>query len=331
MSKKSFTYLVTGAAGFIGSHLCRALLRSVHSAHIIGIDNINNYYKQEIKQRRIKYLSTSNRFTFYKTSILEKKNIFDIVTSHKPNILVHTAAEVGVRNGETHPTEYFSTNVVGTINMLEATAPHICHAMIFSSSSVYGSTKHLPFRESEPLLPSTPLSTYGASKIAMEIAVQNFHKRTGIPTTIARPFSIYGPDGRPDMLPIKLLISAKKNIPIKIFAPTTTSRDWTYIDDCVHMLCAILKKPNGLQIVNIASGHPMPLDETIKISQTIIQQYGYTVQFTLRPANPTEMSKTWADTTKIKRIVNPFPLTRYEEGFKKTVEFFFSHLDLYGL
>jgi UDP-glucuronate 4-epimerase len=331
MSKKSYTYLVTGAAGFIGSYLCRALLRNVGTNKVIGIDNVNNYYNREIKQRRIKELAKNSRFIFYKTSILEKKSIFDIVTRQKPNILVHAAAGVGVRNGEAHPSEYFSTNVVGTVNLLEATAPHIRHAIVFSSSSVYGSTKHLPFRETELLFPSTPLSTYGASKLAMEIAVQNFYKRTGIPTTIVRPFSIYGPDGRPDMLPMKLLISAKKNIPIEIFAPTTTSRDWTYIDDCVHMLCAILKKPNGLQIVNIASGHPVPLDETVKVSQKIIRQYGHIIQFTTKPANPTEMKKTWADTTKTKRLVKPFPLTNYEEGFKKTADFFFSHLNLYDL
>ena len=329
MRTQPHTYLITGAAGFIGSHLCRTLLKDTYAAEVVGIDNINGYYNRNIKLRRIHELSKNRRFHFYKTSILEKSAIQSVAKKHKPNILIHTAAEVGVRNGELHPVEYFSTNVIGTLNILEAAVPYAQHAIVFSSSSVYGSTKHLPFRESEPLLPSTPLSTYGASKLAMEMAVQNFYKQTQTPVTIVRPFSIYGPDGRPDMLPMKLLVAAKTSMPLDVYAPTKLFRDWTYIDDFVSMILTILQKPNHIQVVNIGNGHPMRLDSVITASQKILQRHGYSITYTSKPANPTEMIKTWADTTQLKRLCHFSAQTKYEEGFNKTADFFFSHINLY--
>lgn len=329
MKTNQQTYLITGAAGFIGSHLCRAILKTESAASIIGIDNIDTYYNTNIKERRIKKLSQDKRFTCYKTSILDQKTVHTILVDHKPTVLIHTAAQVGVRNGELHPLPYFSTNVLGTLAILEEAAPSVKHAIVFSSSSVYGSTRRLPFRESEQIHLSTPISIYGASKAAMELAVRNFYTRTGIPTTIVRPFSIYGPDGRPDMLPIKLLIAAKNNAPLKIYAPTKQSRDWTYVDDCVNAILALLNKPNRFQVVNIGSGRPVSLQETVNISRGIIQNFGYTLQFKIKPANPVEITRTWASTSKLKTIIGRLPTTRYGEGFRQTAGFFFSHLNLY--
>lgn len=329
MQKSKDTYVVTGAAGFIGSHLCRAILTQYPGSTVVGIDNINAYYDPKIKLRRIRELSKNKGFIFYKTSILEWDIIRDIASRHKPAILIHTAAEVGVRNGEAHPLEYFSTNVMGTLNVLEATAPFIQHAIVFSSSSVYGSTRRLPFQESEPLLPSTPLSTYGASKLTMEIATQSFFKRTGVPITIVRPFSIYGPDGRPDMLPMKLLMSAYKNSGISLYAPDKTWRDWTYIDDCVEDILALLKIPRGMRIINIGSGKPIRLDRTIKTAQSIIQKYGYSFRYVIKPSNPTEIAKTWADTAALHIVRKKRTITRFESGYQKTADYFFSHKDFF--
>lgn len=324
------TYLITGAAGFIGSFISRAILKTENAASIIGIDNVDAYYNTKIKERRIRELSQDKRFVFYKTSILDREVVRAIMADHKPTILIHTAAQVGVRNGELHPLSYFSTNVLGTLTVLEEIAPSVHHAIIFSSSSVYGSIRHLPFRESKPIPLSTPISVYGASKAAMELMVHTFYKRTAIPTTIIRPFSIYGPDGRPDMLPIKILLAAKQNSPLEIYAPTKQSRDWTYIDDCVKAVLALLDKPNGIQVVNVGSGHPILLQETIDISQRMIQHYGYTIQYKVEPANPIEIVRTWASTSTLKKIIGRLPTTSYEEGFKKTADFFFSHQDLYA-
>jgi len=329
MHSNNQVYFVTGAAGFIGSYLCRALLKKTPAARVIGVDNINGYYNKKIKLRRIKELSKNSRFIFYKTSILEKNTIRSITEKHKPSVLIHAAAEVGVRNGELHPLEYFSTNVIGTLNVLCATVPYIQHAVVFSSSSVYGSTKHLPFRESEPIAPSMQLSIYGASKFAMEVAVQSFYNRTKIPITIVRPFSIYGPDGRPDMLPIKLLLAAKTNTPIDVYAPTKSFRDWTYIDDCVGVVLSMLEKPHRIQIINIGNGRPVRLDAILRTSQKILQHYGYSIPYKPKPANSTEILKTRADTTRMSGIYRLPEKTAYKEGFMKTAEFFFSHLNLY--
>jgi len=329
MRSKKQTCLITGAAGFIGSHLCQALLDTANTIHVVGIDNLNNYYDPTIKKRRIKKLELNNRFTFYKISILDQKKILALIKTYRPTILIHLAAEVGVRNGEIHPLQYFTTNVIGTQSLLESATSYVEHAIIFSSSSVYGSTKNIPFRETEALNTTIPLSAYGASKLAMEITVQNYYKRTSIPISIVRPFSIYGPDGRPDMLPIKLLIAAKNNISLDIYAPTQYFRDWTYIDTCIESVLAIINNPNKIQIVNIGNGHPMSLFETIEISQKIVQTFGHTFTYIIKPANHNEMIRTSADTTKLKTIIKLKKNTSFQEGFTKTAEFFFSHPDLY--
>ena len=328
MQTRKSKYLVTGAAGFIGSHLCRKLLSKPDTQSVIGIDDINNYYNVTIKTRRITSLLQDDRFSFKKISILNTEKMRAVMRTYQPTVLIHTAAAVGVRNGENNPLEYFSTNIIGTMNVLEAAAACIKQAIIFSSSSVYGSTLHLPFRESEPIHITTPISVYGTSKVAMEMAVRNFYQRTGISTTIVRPFSIYGPDGRPDMLPIKLLIAAKTKTPIDIYAPTASSRDWTYIDDCVGMIMALLSRPNHLQTVNIGNGHPIQLNRIITIAQTIVKDYGYSIRVVNKPANSIEISNTQADTTRIKRIYTKATIP-FELGFSRTAEFFFKHGDLY--
>lgn len=328
MQTKKQTYIVTGAAGFIGSHLCQALLNKTNTQSVIGIDTINDYYRIAIKNRRIKILSENKRFSFYKISVLDKEMMTAIAMKHKPTVLIHTAAAVGVRNGEGNPVEYFSTNTIGTLTTLEATATFIQQAVVFSSSSVYGSTQHLPFQESEPITISTPVSVYGASKAAMEIAVHNFYKRTGIPITIVRPFSIYGPDGRPDMFPIKILISAVKRTPLTVYSATTSSRDWTYIDDCVDMIMTLLHAPKDLQTVNIGNGHPVRLDHVIAIARSVINAYNYSIQSIDKPANLVEIKNTWADTTTIKKIYTNLT-TSFDQGFIKTADFFFKHVNLY--
>lgn len=329
MKTQSQTYCVTGAAGFIGSHLCHAIFAKYPNATIIGIDDINTYYNTKIKMRRISNLMKNDRFIFYKTSILNKIKIRQILNQHKPSILIHAAAQVGVKNGETNPFLYYSTNVLGTSIMLEETSSYISHVLILSSSSVYGSTKKIPFTEDNPVTITTPISVYGASKAAMEMVAYSFWKKTGIPTTIVRPFSVYGPDGRPDMLPIKLLVAAIKNKPINIYAPTKSFRDWTYIDDCIKNILFLCKHPKGFQILNVGGGNPTRLDNIISQSQKVIHQFGYSIKYVVKPANPFEMVGTFANTKKLQSRLNQSFVTEYDKGFKKTADFFFSHSNLY--
>ncbi len=330
MSKDSPIYLVTGSAGFIGSNICEYLLSNNTHPVVVGIDNLHEYYSSKIKRYRLHKLKRHKRFIFYTASILEENRIQKIIKLHKPTILIHTAAEVGVRSGEQHPLGYFSTNVIGTLCLLEACHQYINHAIIFSSSSVYGSCKKIPFSETEKIDLSTPISTYGASKASMEIAVKNFYERTKISTTIIRPFSVYGPNGRPDMLPIKLLISAKNNVPIEIYDPDRLSRDWTYIDDFIHLCITSINNPSAFQIINIGTGKPILLTTVIGIAREIIQNHGLTLQYSTHKASATEMSQTWADNKKVLSLGDSFSFTDFRSGYKKTADFFFAHPDLYN-
>lgn len=329
MNTHTQRYLLTGAAGFIGSNICKKLLSMKETELVVAIDDINDYYSQSIKRRRIRMLSSNNKFRFYEESTLNTEAITSIVNRHKPTTLIHAAAEVGARNGEKNPLKYFATNVMGTVSTLEACKEYIQHAIVFSSSSVYGNGIKGKFKESEQIHLLSRVSTYGASKKAMEIAVQNFFARTGIPTSIIRPFSVYGPDGRPDMLPMKILISAAYNIPIEIYSPSQLSRDWTYIEDFTSMFSCVLKSPDKFQIVNIGSGAPILLKKVISIAEETIRKHGYAFMYYIKNASKTEMVHTWADTGKIQSICPHISLTNFESGFKQTAHAFFSHLDHY--
>jgi len=329
LKRKKNIFLVTGAAGFIGSSICRYLLSLEGTQSVIGVDNINSYYSIKLKKRRIQELSVNKCFVFYKESILNKEKIALIVQQHKPNILIHTAAEVGVRNGESNVLSYYSSNVLGAMTVLESSKESINHAVILSSSSVYGLHSDLPSKEQENITLHNPISVYGASKAAMEIAVHNFFRRTKVPTTIIRPFSVFGPDGRPDMLPIKLLLAAKLEQSINVYAPKNNFRDWTYIDDFVRGIGAILKNPDKFQIVNLGTGSPLRLDQTLKIAQKIIKKYGYSLSIFVKPANAMEVSITHASTEKMNSKYNIVFENNFEEGYKRTADFFFNHLDLY--
>ncbi len=324
-------YIITGAAGFIGSYICRELLEKSDTESVIGIDNLNPYYSSKIKQFRLAEFETNPKFKFYNESITATQRLINILDAYKPTTLIHAAAEVGVRNGEENPLQYFSTNVIGTLSVLEACRRHISHAVVFSSSSVYGNTSTVPFNEAEDIHLYTPISVYGASKTSMEIGVKNFFDRTGIPTTIVRPFSVYGPNGRPDMLPLKLLMSAKQQNRIDIYSPSVLSRDWTYIEDFLQMFLALLDRPNKLQIVNLGSGRPLLLKDVIHVAEDVIHQHGLTLKCSYKSASPAEMLQTWANNDKIQNISKIKKFRDFNYGFTKTADFFFSHLDLYSV
>lgn len=330
MNDNKSVYFVTGAAGFIGSGICQALAKESSIKQIIAIDNINSYYSQKIKLYRKKLLLKNNKILFFKESILNKHGLAKILKIYRPTHVIHAAAQVGVRNGETNPHDYFDTNIAGTETLLSLLTPKLEHLMVFSSSSVYGSTKKLPHSESEPLTSTTPISIYGASKLAMETVVNGYFQKTNIPTTILRPFSIYGPNGRPDMLPMKLLFAAKTKKQLTLFAPNKTYRDWTYIDDCIDTILLLLQKPRGIQIVNIGNGNPISIQNTVDIAREILTKRGYGLTTNQKPANTEELSYTWADTKKLHALTKHKPATNFQTGFAKTADFFFSHWDLYS-
>lgn len=320
------TILVTGAAGFIGSNICRQFLLKNPNVTIVGLDNYSPYYSPSLKKRRVETLITHKRFIFVKSSFCQTSTLLAIQKKYKPTTLIHTAAEVGVRNGETHPLSYIKTNTLGTATLLETIGRKLHHAILFSSSSVYGDA-NLPFNETAGL---HPLSVYGVSKATMEEYANNYYSRTRVPITIVRPFSIYGPDGRPDMLPMKLLFASQSGQIIKITGKNT-KRDWTYIDDLSSAIVSITVKPKKLQHINVGFGKPLSNMAVVKIAEKIIEQFGCRLRYEFASLNPIETSTTWADSTTLQNQYNVRMPTRFEKGFQKTADFFFSHKYLYTL
>lgn len=322
---RSHTYLITGSAGFIGSNICKQILQNNKHSCVVGIDNYDPYYWALIKKHRIKELSTYKNFIFIRSSFAQKQVLLSIQKKYKPTVLIHTAAKVGVRNGERNPVAYFQTNALNTATLLETIGKTIRHSVLFSSSSVYGITK-TPFKETSIL---RPLSAYGISKMCMEEYATYFFQKNKTPLTIVRPFSVYGPNGRPDMLPMKLLFMATTNIPMQITGEHV-ARDWSYIDDVTSAVIRISGRPNGLRIINVGRGMPLSNQAVIRIAQKIIRSHGYTLRYAFKPANPIEMPITCADTKLLQTAYNVAMPTSFESGYQKTAEFFFSNRTFYS-
>lgn len=313
--------LVTGSAGFIGSSVCKLLLKS-HT--VIGVDSLNSYYSPTIKKCRIAELQKNKRFMFIRSSFWTSTTLREILKKYKPEILIHTAAEVGVRNGEFHPLSYIKTNVLGTATLLEAVKGHMKHIVLLSSSYVYGNAP-LPFKESAS---AHPASMYGLSKKYMEDYAKQFFTKSRVPLTIVRPFSVYGPNGRPDMLPMKILLASAQNTPI-IITGKTTRRDWTYIDDVTESIVKIAMRPTTFNTINLGLGKPLTNESVLRVAQKIILKHGQTLHYSFLPLGKAESEGTHADTTKLGRVYGIRARITFEVGFQKTAKFFFSHLSLY--
>jgi len=324
------TYFITGVAGFIGSALAQRLLTCSPESIIIGIDNFNPYYSKKIKIKRIEHLSKNPRFIFFDQSICEPIGINTLIQKYKPECVIHLAAEVGVRDGQQKPSKYYETNVYGTSVLLEALLQnnHLKHTVIASSSSVYGRKKP-PFKESMILTSDDPMSSYGFSKLCTESVAKNFHTLTGIPTTVIRPFSVYGPDGRPDMFPIKALIASVTHAPLHIFGDGKSKRDWTYISDVANAIVNINEQPKKFAIANIGSGKSVTLLKILSLLEKETQKYNQTILIKHEEKNYFETPMTWADTTLLKTVYRSAPIVSLEEGIEKTTAFFFKHRNLY--
>jgi len=319
------TILITGAAGFLGSTVCNTILHAYPKDTIIGVDNFTPYYTPIIKKRRISILKKQTRFTFIESSFFSKQTLLAVQKKYNPAILIHTAADVGVRYGEQHQARYMRTNVYGTSVVLETLAASMKHILLFSSSAVYGNTG-LPFSETNS---PNPISVYGVSKRSMELYAQYFFRRYQTPITVLRPFSIYGPDGRPDMLPMQLIFSAVRNQPI-IISGKRVKRDWTYIKDFAAAFMRILKHPRGFQYVNIGRGTPITNEAVLRIAAATLKQSGYPLSYTFGPYNTEEMQATRADITQLVSRYNTNLPTGFTDGFKQTLAFFLKHTHLYA-
>jgi nucleoside-diphosphate-sugar epimerase len=340
---KGKTILVTGAAGFIGANLVLSLLKSVEKVHIIGIDNMNDYYDVSLKEYRlsqIKELADGN-FTFIKGSIADRKVVTEVFEQYKPEIVVNLAAQAGVRYSIENPDAYIESNLIGFYNILEACRHSyddgqkgVGHLVYASSSSVYGSNKKIPYSTDDKV--DNPVSLYAATKKSNELLAHAYSKLYGIPSTGLRFFTVYGPAGRPDMAYFGFTNKLVNNQTIKIFNYGNCKRDFTYIDDIVTgisavMKCAPLPNDDGVKykVYNIGNNHPENLldfvdilQDELKAAGVLPSDYDFEAHKELVGMQPGDVEVTYADVSELERDFGFKPSTSLRDGLKKFAKWY---------
>jgi len=304
--------LVTGCAGFIGSHLCEKLLQKNYE--VFGIDIINDYYDIRKKEENIKLLLNYNNFSFLREDICDTK----IISKIKPSKIVHLASMAGVRYSIENPALYEKINIGGFINIMEEAVKNNVQQVIYaSSSSVYGLNKKIPFSEEDPI--KTCNSPYACSKMSMEIFAKTYYQLYKIPNIGLRFFTVYGPRGRPDMAPYKFLNAIKNGEEFKKFGDGTTSRDYTYIDDIVSGIIAAIENKKNIQceVYNLGNSDPVTLNEFISTCEKVTNKKAIYKQIEMQLG---DVPHTYADITKAKRDLNYSPKIKLEDGLRKMYE-----------
>lgn len=327
------TYLVTGAAGFIGFYLSLRLLEP--GCKIIGIDNLNNYYDVRLKEARLDKLEQFKKFTFVNGDISDKALILRIFEQHKPQIVVNLAAQAGVRYSIENPDVYIQSNIIGFYNILEACRHNpVNHLVYASSSSVYGSNKKVPFEETD--IVDHPVSLYAATKKSNELMANTYSHLYKIPSTGLRFFTVYGPMGRPDMAYFGFTDKYFKGEPIRIFNNGDFEhdlyRDFTYIDDIIEGLVRLLNNPPTItensvahRVFNIGNNNPEKLMTFIRaLENALSNALGREVEFTkiFEPIKPGDVPVTYASTDKLQEAVGFSPKTSIEEGLQKFADWY---------
>lgn len=308
------TFLVTGAAGFIASKTIELLLTSGH--RVIGIDNMNDYYSLTLKRRHLKPLKKSPSFSFYKVDIENKVRLQRLFKQYHFDAILNLAAQVGVRHSIKNPDIYFSTNLLGTINLLKLANDYSVKKFVLASSSSLYAGHHLPFKETLPV--HTPICPYAASKKDAEAACGIYHRLYGIDITILRYFTVYGPAGRPDMSVFSFIKKIDDGRPITVFGNGTQSRDFTYVDDIAKGTIKALKK-TGFKIINLGDNSPHTVNYLISL---IEKHLGKKAVIKNAPAHLADMKNTWADTREAQKTLRWTPRISLEAGIQKTVAWY---------
>lgn len=324
------TYLITGAAGFIGFYLSKSLLKQ--GCIVIGIDNINDYYDVNLKKARLKELEYFDKFVFIKEDISNKDKIMEIFEEFKPNIVVNLAAQAGVRYSIENPDVYIGSNIVGFFNILEACRHNkVDHLVYASSSSVYGSNKKVPFEESDFV--DHPVSLYAATKKSNELMAHTYSHLYKIPATGLRFFTVYGPMGRPDMAYFSFTDKYFKGEPIKIFNNGDFEhdlyRDFTYVDDIVEGIERLLNNPPEEEVphnvFNIGNNNPEKLMTFIEtLEKALSNSLNEKVEFkkVFEPLKAGDVPATYASTERLQADVGFKPSTAIEEGLQRFADWY---------
>lgn len=327
--------LVTGSAGFIGFHLSRRLLADGHE--VAGFDGMTPYYDVTLKQRRHALLGDHEGFRAHIGMLEDKAALERAMSAARPEVIVHLAAQAGVRYSLEHPESYVSANLTGAFNVLEAArAAQVKHLLFASTSSVYGGNTKLPFQETDPT--HTPMSLYAATKKAGEAMSHSYAHLWGIPTTCFRFFTVYGPWGRPDMALFKFVSAIEKGEPIEIFGEGRMERDFTYVDDLIEAVARLtgtvpemgnpisadgvtdsLSPVAPWRVVNIAGGQKVQLLDFI---DSIERQLGKKAVRALLPMQKGDVAETHADAGLLRALTGFVPATPVDKGVKAFVEWY---------
>jgi len=308
--------LVTGCAGFIGSHVSEALLE--RGDFVVGLDEVNDYYDVKIKENNLRILKNHKNFVFYKEDIRNFKGLKRIFAKEKPEKIVHLAARAGVRPSIEQPLLYEEVNVKGTMHLLELAKEYKVKSFVFaSSSSVYGNQKKVPFSETDDV--NNPISPYAATKKAGELLCYTYHHLYNMKITCLRFFTVYGPRGRPDMAPYKFTKAILAGKPIQRFGDGKTKRDYTYIADIVKGVVAAADAELGFEIINLGNHKPVELN---KLISTIENATGKKAIMEQMPMQLGDVEITYADISKAKKLLNYKPETSIEEGMQSFVKWY---------
>ena len=309
--------LVTGGAGFIGSHTTAALLE--RGDEVVCIDNFHDlYYDPALKWRRVEPFRGDPAWMLYQGDIRDAELLEQIFSREKIDKVIHIAALAGVRNSLKYPQLYEEVNVKGTLNVLEAACKHGVRNFVFaSSSSVYGDRSHAPFREDEPA--DWPISPYAATKRAVELLCYTYHHLYGIPTTCLRFFTVYGPWGRPDMALYLFTSAIFDGREVRMFGDGTSQRDYTFIEDTVAGVLAALDADLDFEIINLGNCRTVMLRDFISL---IERACGRKARIQQLPIQPGDVRLTCADITKAQQLLGYDPQTPIEEGVRIFVDWY---------
>ena len=310
--------LITGAAGFIGSHLSEKLLELGHQ--VIGIDNFDPFYARNIKEDNLKIALKNPLFSFHELDITSTSDFEK--WPDKIDIVVHLAAKAGVRPSIENPEAYLKTNIIGTLNVLEYMRKIDCYNLVFaSSSSVYGNNTKIPFEESDPA--DHPISPYAASKKSCELLLYNYHKLYQFNCINLRFFTVFGPRQRPDLAIHKFLKKISDNQPIEVYGQGDTARDYTYVDDTISGIVEAINRVHSNQTVfetiNLGNNTPVSLNALI---QKIENHLGLKAQIKHLPLQDGDVDITYSSIDKAKKLLNYNPATSMDEGLKKFITWY---------
>lgn len=326
--------LVTGAAGFIGFHLSKALTEN--NIEVVGLDNVNDYYDTQLKKDRLNILNEKNNFTFYKNDLKDKTDVDNIFEKEQPTHVVHLAAQAGVRYSIENPYAYVDSNLIGFMNILEGCRNYpVKHLLYASSSSVYGGNKVAPFSTNHNV--DHPVSLYAATKKSNELMAHTYSHLYNIPTTGLRFFTVYGPFGRPDMAYFSFTNRILKGEAIDVYNHGNMERDFTYIDDIVSGIEKLIDKapqPNAewdeekddisesfapYKIYNIGNNSPIKLMRFINALESALGQEAKKNYMEMQPG---DVKRTYADMSDLEQDINFKPSTSIEEGLDKFVAWY---------